>query len=331
VKPPAASRKAFPGLDPGIDGFLEILATGNPRPPEPSPIAIEKMREAASQVRLTWADSVPEGPVRRHVVETPNGPVPLTVHLPARVPPGGTLLFLHGGGWTLFDSVTHSPLMRALAAKTGWAVGGLDHPRAPEAPYPEAVETCANVTRIVMRAGLDFGLPGPVGLAGDSSGANLAVAATLLMREAGATMPSALMLFYGVYDHDLSRPSYAEFGSAPFPLSAEKMAWFWDRYCPDKARRREPLASPLDADLVGLPPTNLVVAGQDVLRDENLAMAVRLAEAGVRVSLDVYPGAVHAFCEAVGFVEVSRRAVGRSAAWLLEIVDGLRGRAGNRP
>ena len=329
MKPQPTSRKAFPRVDPGIDRFLKILATGNPPPPELSPIAIPQMREAASQIRLTWADSVPDGPVRRHVIETSNGPVPLTVHLPSRVPPAGTLLFLHGGGWTIFDSVTHSPLMRALAAKTGWAVVGLDHPRAPEVPYPGPVEACASVISTVMRAGLDMGLPGPVGLAGDSSGANLAVAATLLMREAGAAMPAALMLFYGVYDHDLSRPSYVEFGSAPFPLSMEKMAWFWDRYCPDPARRREPLASPLDADLIGLPPTNLIVAGQDILRDENLAMAARLAEAGVRLSLDVYPGAVHAFCEAVGFVDVSRRAVGRSAGWLLEIADAARGRGGD--
>lgn len=134
MKPPPASRKAFPGLDPGIDGLLEILATGNPPPPEPSPIAIAKMREAASQVRLTWADSVPEGPVRRHVVETPNGPVPLAIHLPARVPPGGTLLFLHGGGWTLFDSVTHSPLMRALAAKTGGRWSDWNIPARPRRP-----------------------------------------------------------------------------------------------------------------------------------------------------------------------------------------------------
>jgi acetyl esterase len=312
---------AFPNLDPGIDRLLEILGKGNPTPPrEPSPTAIAHMREAASQVRRTWAESVSAGPIRRHVVETSNGPVSLTIHLPNGISPGGTLLFLHGGGWTLFDSETHSPLMRALAAKTGWAVVGVDTPRAPESPYPEPVEASASVTRTVMRTGPGLGLPEPLALCGDSSGANLAVAATLVMRDADETLPAALVLFYGVYDSDLSRQSYAKFGTESFPLSAEKMAWFWDRYCPDVARRSEPLASPLHADLSGLPPTNMVVAGQDILRDENLAMAARLAEAGVRVSLDVYPGAVHAFCEAVGFVDVSRRAVARSATWLLDVV-----------
>jgi acetyl esterase len=323
---------SFPKVDPGMDRLLEILGTGNPVPPrEPSPKAIAQMREAASQIRRTWADSVPVGPVRRQVVETSNGPVPLTIHLPNGAPPGGTLLFLHGGGWTLFDSETHSPLMRALAIKTGWAVVGVDYPRAPEAPYPEPVEACVSVTRTVMRTGRSLGLPGPLALCGDSSGANLAVAATLRMRDADEALPAALVLFYGVYDRDLSRRSYAEFSAAPFPLSAEKMAWFWDRYCPDVSRRGEPLASPLHADLTGLPPTNMVAAGQDILRDENLAMAARLAEAGVRVSLDVYPGAVHAFCEAVGFVDVSRRAVGRSAAWLVDVIDASSGPRGAPP
>lgn len=317
---------AVPRVDPGLDRLLEILGAGSPAPPrELSPKAIAHMREGASQVRRIWADSVPFGPVRRQVVETSNGPAPLTIHLPNDGPPRGALLFLHGGGWTLFDSETHSPLMRALAAQTGWAVVGVDYPRAPEAPYPEPVEACASVTRTLMRTGRDLGLPGPVALCGDSSGANLAVAATLLMRDARETLPAALMLFYGVYDSDPSRQSYAKFGSASFPLSAQKMAWFWDRYCPELARRAEPLASPVHADLAGLPPTHMVVAGQDILRDENLAMASRLAEAGVRVSLDVYPEAVHAFCEAVGFAEVSRKAIGRSAAWLLDVINASPG------
>ena len=326
---PPLRPAAFPKVDPGMDRLLEMVGARNPAPPhEPSPKAIAHMREAASQVRRTWADSVPVGRLQRHIVETSNGPVPLTIHLPDGVP-GGTILFLHGGGWTLFDSETHSPLMRALAMKTGWAVVGVDYPRAPETPYPEPIKACASVIGTVMRIGPRLGLPEPLALCGDSSGANLAVAATLLMRDIDEILPAALVLFYGVYDCDFSRPSYAKFGSEAFPLSAEKMAWFWDRYCPDVSRRDEPLASPVQADLAGLPPTNMVVAGQDILRDENLAMATRLAEAGVRVSLDVYPGAVHAFCEAVGFVDVSRRAVGRSATWLVDTIAASLGPRGS--
>jgi acetyl esterase len=318
VKIAPASPPALGAVDPGIERFLEILTAGNPAPAEPELNAIARMREAAAQVRMSWADSVPPGQSRSEIIETSSGSVPLTIHLPQRETPLGTLLFLHGGGWTIFDSETHAPLMRALAAETGWAVAGVDYPRAPEAPYPQPIEFCVRATNAVQREGRRLGLPGPVALAGDSSGANLAVATTLMMREAGALLPTGLMLFYGVYDCDMARRSYSEFTAAPHPLSAEKMAWFWDRYCPDRARRREPLASPLRADLSGLPPTFLSVAGQDILRDENLAMATRLAEAGVRVTLEVYPGAVHAFCEAVGFVAVSRLAVRRAAEWLAD-------------
>jgi acetyl esterase len=94
------------------------------------------------------------------------------------------------------------------------------------------------------------------------------------------------------------------------------MAWFWSNYCTSDADRTHPLAAPLHADLRGLPPTHLVVAGQDVLRDENLAMAVRLAEAGNAVSLDHYPEAPHGFLEALALAPIGTKAIARAAAWL---------------
>src|SRR5581483_2155621 len=124
---------------------------------------------------------------------------------------------------------------------------------------------------------------------GDSSGANLALTAALALRKRTASQPDALILAYGVYDCDLSRPSYRSFGAPPFVLSAERMAWFWDRYCPDPRDRLSPSASPLRGDLRGLPPMRLITAGHDVLRDENVALVDRLIEAGVAVSLDHYP------------------------------------------
>jgi acetyl esterase len=308
----ASSPKKPVRLDRGLDAFLDRLLAGNPLPPDPSPAAIDDMRRAAARVRLSWAEGIPACEVRHDVIEA----VPVTVHLPTERAPGGTLVFMHGGGWTVLDSSSYAPLLSVLVAATGWAVVGVDYPRAPENPYPGPVEACRDVVRAVRDRGASLG--GPLAVAGDSAGANLALASTLMLRDAGEVLPAALLLFYGVFDCEMSRPSYAAFGSEFFPLSTEKMAWFWDRYCPDHARRREPLASPLRADLTGLPPVRIVAAGQDILRDENLAMAVRLAEAGVVVSLDVYPGAVHAFCEALAFAGVSRQAVGRAGSWLLE-------------
>jgi acetyl esterase len=277
------------------------------------------MRDNAAALRLFWAESVPRGREHRGVISTRQGPVAFTIHMPMEDPPRGTLLFLHGGGWTLLDSETHAPLMRAIAGHTGWAVAGIDYPRAPEVPFPGPVHACAQVLEAASQGALAPAPAQPLAIAGDSAGANLAIAASLVLRDAGQPLPAALLLFYGVYDCDNSRPSYAAYGSEHYPLTAEKMAWFWDRYCPDPSLKEHPLASPLRADLAGLPPTHLVVAGRDILRDESLAMAVRLAEAGVRTSLDVYPDAIHAFCEAVGFVETSRTAALRAADWLLTI------------
>jgi acetyl esterase len=298
--------------------FRLRLTSGSQQPPDPSPAGIATMRDNAAALRRWWAESVPSGRERRGVIATRHAPVPFTIHMPVQ-DPRGTLLFLHGGGWTLLDSETHAPLMRAIAARTGWAVAGIDYPRAPEMPFPAPVESCAEVFEAASRGALDPAPPGPLAIAGDSAGANLAVAVSLALREAGQPLPAAMLLFYGVYSCDMSRPSYAAYGSDHYPLTAAKMAWFWDRYCPDLLLRESPLASPLSADLAGLPPTQLVVAGRDILRDDNLAMAMRLAEAGVRTSLDVYPDAIHAFCEAVGFVETSRTAVERAADWLLAI------------
>ncbi len=311
-----------------MEAFRLRLTSGNPQPPDPNPAAIATMRDTAAALRHSWAESVLPGRERRGGIATRHAPVPYTIHMPLQDRPRGTLLFLHGGGWTLLDSETHAPLMRAIAARTGWAVAGIDYPRAPEMRFPGPVHACAQVIEAASQGALDPAPPYPLAIAGDSAGANLAVAASLALREAGQPLPAALLLFYGVYGCDTSRPSYAAYGSDYYPLSAAKMAWFWDRYCPDPSLRTHPLASPLGADLSGLPPTNLVVAGRDILRDENLAMAVRLAEAGVRTSLDVYPDAIHAFCEAVGFVEMSRTAVERAADWLLTIKGGTPPRKG---
>jgi acetyl esterase len=250
-------------------------------------------------------------------IDTPEGRVGVRVYRPSSAL-RPALIYLHGGGWTLLGIETHDRIMREYAAASGWAVVGLDFPLAPEAPFPGAIRACVVAIR-QLAAGDAFGLAPPFALAGDSSGANLAVAVALAFRNEGAALIDALILNYGVYDCDLTRPSYGVFGRPPYTLTAEKMGWFWNQYCPDGDSRFDPLASPLRADLTGLPPVRLVCAGRDVLRDENLALAARLAEAGNAMTLDHYPNAPHAFLEALALDDLGRVAIRRSAAWLNDI------------
>ena len=153
-----------------------------------------------------------------------------------------------------------------------------------------------------------------------SSGANLALAAAIKLRDRGADRLHALILSYGVYDCDLTRTSYRTYSVPPFTLSAERMAFFWDNYCPNPAKRVSPLASPLRADLHGLPPIHLITAGQDVLRDENVALANRLIEVGNALSLDHYPRAPHGFLEALAIAATGEEAIRRAGRWLNEAV-----------
>jgi acetyl esterase len=231
------------------------------------------------------------------------------------------LVYIHGGGWVWNSVDTHDRLMREYAAGAGCAVVGPDYALSPEAPFPQALEECAAVVRWVAREGAAWGLdPTRVVVGGDSAGANLAAGVALLLRETDPDIKlRGLLLNYGVFDADLATPSYEEFAEGYF-LTREKMRFYWDCYCPRPADRLNPLASPLRADLKGLPPVLLHIAELDVLAHENRTMADRLRAAGVEVQSRVFPGTAHGFLRALNHVTASREAAAEGAAWLKRVL-----------
>ncbi len=239
------------------------------------------------------------------------------LHRPTEAPSLPTLVYIHGGGWVWSSIDTHDRLMREYAGGSGWAVVGPDYALSPEAPFPQALEECAAVVRWIARHGTGWGLdPARIVLGGDSAGANLAAATALLLRETDPGLRlSGLLLNYGVFDHRLDTPSYGEFAEGYF-LTRDKMRFYWDCYCPRPADRLNPLASPLRADLRGLPPTLLHIAELDVLASENLAMADRLRAADVDLTTETFPGTAHGFLRALPHVTAARRAAAAGAAWL---------------
>ena len=203
--------------------------------------------------------------------------------------------YFHGGGWVQGDLETHHGLCARLALRSGALVVAVDYRLAPEHKFPAAVEDCLAVYRwLRAHAGGLGGDPARVGLAGDSAGGNLSAVVSQLSARAGG-VPTCQVLIYPAVDYALDTPSHRELEEAHV-IPRDRILWYMEQYLRGEADREDPRAAPLRAsDLAGQPPTLVITAGFDPLRDEGLAYADRLRAAGVAVVYHEYPGQIHAF------------------------------------
>ncbi|MFC3227732.1 alpha/beta hydrolase [Marinibaculum pumilum] len=268
----------------------------------------------AAEMRLPTPDGVDCDTVRW--IDSPAGPVRVRIF---RHRDGGTqpcLVYLHGGAWMQGSPETHWDITARIAAWNRQTVVSVDYAKAPEHPFPAALEQCLAVVRHVRDQAAGLGIdPARVAVGGDSAGGNLAAATCLDLRGSDAA-PMAQLLIYPACDFDGSRRSYAENADGPIVRVAH-MAAVNAAYCPDPADLRNPRAAPLlAADHGGLPPTYIAVAEFDPLRDSGLAYADALQAAGVPVTLDRGPGLIHGYLRAMGHCADSRAALQRMADWL---------------
>jgi acetyl esterase len=216
-----------------------------------------------------------------------------------RPTPGASalVLYLHGGGWVIGDLDTHDRACRRLASAAGVAVLALDYRRAPEHPWPAAVDDAVAALRWIA-SGPPALEPAPtaVAIAGDSAGGTVATLACVRLRDEGfRALPRTQALIYANTDLADSGGSVREKGHG-FGLDAADIAWFSAQWVPDASLRSDPRVSPLHApDLSGLPAAIVVTCEHDPLRDQGEAYARRLQEAGVAVTLRREPGMVHNF------------------------------------
>jgi acetyl esterase len=217
------------------------------------------------------------------------------------------VVYLHGGGWTFGSVDTHDRLMRLLARAADAAVIGVDYRLAPEHPFPAPPEDCLAAIRWVRghvdAPGVDRGR---IMVAGDSAGANLALAGLLALRDASAPPLKGAALLYGCYCSRLDTPSHARFGDGSYRLSSAEMGWFWSNYL-GTTPAGHPLAEPLHADPVGLPPLYPMLAAADPLADDTRALARRLAKSGVPYQVREHRGTVHGFLQMTARSAAARR------------------------
>lgn len=311
-------------LDPSIRLFQQRLAAAYAQHPPLQSVDLPTARAIVEAVRAPLAAGGPVMARQTDVLVAVPGQasVRLRVLWPAAETAASVaqpaLVYLHGGGWVFFSLDTHDRLMREYAARAGRVVVGIDYAHAPEARFPVALEQTLAALRWVRAQAADLGIDtARIALAGDSVGANLSLAAAMVLRDADADdWLQGLLLNYGTYGDDDNSESFERFDGPRYTLGREEMRGFWQTYLRHEADRMDPRAQPLRGQLAGLPPVALVVAENDVLRDSSLQLAARLAAAGSPPVLWRYAGATHSFLEAMSFAELSRRALDDSAAWL---------------
>jgi acetyl esterase len=292
-------------LAPGIQKVLDGLNALEGPPAHEVPI--EQARAGHEQETAQLSGPGEEvGEVRDGEVAGTAGPIPLRIYRPLE-PAGGVVAYFHGGGWAVGSIDSFDAVCRALANESGAIVASVGYRLAPEHPFPTPLEECVAATRALAERHEGE----PVAVAGDSAGGNLAIGVARRLRD----QIRAQALIYPVCDAGLNTPSYRDCKER-YGLSAEGMQRYWNLYL-DGADGFQPDASPLRADdLAGLPPTFVLTSEFDVLRDEGEALAEKLREAGVDVTLRRYEGTIHGFWRWMVATDLARRAIAEVGAAL---------------
>ena len=225
-------------------------------------------------------------------------------------------LYFHGGGFVLGDLDAYDAVCRQFCADSGVMVVSAAYRLAPEHPYPAAVEDCFAALGWVAEAIRGFGGdPTRLAVAGDSAGAALAATTALMARDAGGPAIAFQLLVYppAAGGHDGAYPSRERHAAGP-TLTRRTMDYFSRHYFGPTAKAPDWRGAPLLApSLAGLPPTLLVLAAHDALRDEAMAYGEALGAAGNAVTVVEYHGLAHGFISMAGAVPAARLALAQMA------------------
>lgn len=219
---------------------------------------------------------------------------------PVSEEPLPVVIFFHGGGFAVGSLETHDTFCRVLANELGAYVVAVDYRLAPKYPFPSGVYDCLDAVRWVLSEYRDWSnTEDRFYLCGDSAGANIVYAASTLLRKE-ETYLEGQMLLYPVADfyNREEEPAYVSYHrfSEGYGLTAKNMGDFWAHYLSAWDERRDPLAVPMrDEEKRDNPPTLIITAEYDVLRDEGEELARQLKEANADVHHHRVDGTIHGF------------------------------------
>lgn len=283
---------ATPFIKPDAQAYLDELKV------KPHPQLTRQVLAMIRQMppeRMVSTDDLPVGTiatVKDVTMPGPGGTIRMRMYDPrAERKPGPVVVFYHGGAYVVGGIETHAGLTAEIARHLDLPVVSVEYRLAPENPWPAAVDDGEAAARWIADNGEAFGrqFTGLV-ISGDSAGGNLTLVTTLALRDKPASLPVILQLpIYPASDSTKVYPSRQQFSRGyALDISPDDE----DLY---KADPKSVRASPLLADLAGLPPTVLVTAALDPLRDEGRAFAAKLVESGVPTAYYEAKGTIHGF------------------------------------
>ena len=244
--------------------------------------------------------------------------ITLRLYTPFGSGPFPILLFIHGGGWVIGNLDTHDSICRQFANNAGCLVASVDYHLAPEHKFPVPLEDCYCALQWVYEHAAEIGGRNDrIAVGGDSAGGNISASITHLARDRGLLAVRFQLLIYPAlnlsgFDTESHRAFQEGYG-----LTREEAIWFCMHYMNDEEEGKNPMVSPLLADDFNrLPPSHIVVAGYDILRDDGVQYAQKLQEAGVPATLKCYEAFIHGVFSMDGIVDAARPAIVEMAAML---------------
>ncbi len=286
---------------------IAILLKATESAPDFSDGSVEDARVGMDTDCLVFADDAP-------TMDVDDLLLPSGIHASLYRPAGrsdGLILFVHGGGFVIGSREGYDAPVRLIADRVGVAVLSVEYRLAPEAPFPGPVDDTVEAWRFAVEHAAEWGVdPRKLVLLGDSAGGNLC--AVLANEIAGEDVqPRLQVLMYPVVDSVGDYASRHEFVDSS-ALSGKQIDWFTGHYLPEGQPPSDPRLSPMCVDdLSGAPATLITVAGFDPLRDEALAYADRLTEAGVSTRVMRESGLVHGYISMTRISSNARAAVDR--------------------
>jgi acetyl esterase len=268
-------------------------------------LPIAEVRQA---FRNLWTPAITGEPVSIRRIEDvtipgPDRPIPTRIYATHGPEPCPIMLYFHGGGYVKGGIEESDAFCRNLARVTRYMVLSIDYRLAPEHCFPAALDDAVSATIWAGAHAVDLGgAPDPIVLCGESAGGNLAAVTCLRLRSNPRVAIRYQVLLQPVVDFTLSFPSIA-MPSTECLVPREDLAWYYRTYRGDQCDPRDPRVSPIYAqDLSRLPPTLIISAEYDTLRDEAEAYAERLKTAGIATRYICAEGMVHGFLQMRGIV-----------------------------